>query len=238
MKVLVSILIFCFIINGHSNAQYRDYKISIRGDTINRVDNNGLKQGPWVIHVDPLRGAPGYEEEGYYKNDLKNGTWRKYTLQGDFVAYETFKDGEKDGKSQYFTPYGGLVREESWHAYDPAHPYDTIPIYGEKDNQIIEYRIVKAEPHSVKDGTWTWYNPETGRIIRIDQYFRGVLKKKQLADDQLPQSADLSHLPGQYPESATANQDKKVPKPKEVIEFEKKNSKKKKVKVIDGRTGY
>ena len=54
------------LINGH--AQLKDYTISAKGDTINGLNQKGEKQGKWVIHVDEVRGEPGYEEEGLFKN--------------------------------------------------------------------------------------------------------------------------------------------------------------------------
>ncbi|HSN10437.1 MAG TPA: hypothetical protein VLS85_15460, partial [Hanamia sp.] len=87
MKNLLFLLIAFQLIVLTANAQYKSYKISVRGDTINAIDLNGLKQGKWVVHVDPLRGEPGYEEEGIFKNDKREGSWRKYDLQGDFIAY-------------------------------------------------------------------------------------------------------------------------------------------------------
>ena len=200
------------------NAQYKSFKIAVNGDTINIIDKKDLKQGKWVTHVDPLRGEPGYEEEGIYVNSKKDGPWRKYTLSGDFIALENFFDGGLDGKSSYFTAFGEILREESWHAFNPNQPYDTIGIYGEDNNQIVSYKIVKAEPYSVKDGEWTFYDPATGRILKSETYERGRLIKG--------------------PKTLTAlDEPMKKIKPKEVLEYEKKNSGKKSVKVRDGQTG-
>jgi hypothetical protein len=61
MKRFSFFLILFFLISYFADAQYKSYKISVKGDTINIVDHNGLKQGKWVINVDTLRGEPGYE---------------------------------------------------------------------------------------------------------------------------------------------------------------------------------
>ena len=53
--------VFLLFISVQSFGQWKDFIISVRGDTLNRVDMKGKKQGPWVIHVDELRGEPGYE---------------------------------------------------------------------------------------------------------------------------------------------------------------------------------
>ncbi len=200
-----------------TNAQYKSYTISVNGDTLNTIDNKGVKQGKWVTHVDPLRGEPGYEEEGEFVNDKKEGVWRKYTLRSDIIAIENYRYGGKDGKSQYFSPLGDLLREESWRAYNPDAPYDTIPIYGTGSNEILSFKIVKAEQYSVKNGDWTYYDPSTGRILKLEKYDRG----------HLMEASKSSELVVDIPKNT---------KPKEVLEYEKKNSRKKKVKLRDGST--
>ena len=216
-KVLLIFVALQFLLL-QAHAQYKTFKISVKGDTINAIDNKGMKQGKWIIHVDALRGEPGYEEEGVFLNDKKEGLWRKYTLQGDITAIENYKFGGKDGLSQYFSPLGDLLREEHWRAYNPDAPYDTIPVYGTGNNEIISFKIVKAEQYSVKNGDWTFYDPSTGRILKIDKYDRGRLL-------EAPKSTEV----------ATEEPMKKI-KPKEVLEYEKKNSGKKKVRVRDGST--
>jgi hypothetical protein len=219
LKIQKLLLIFIAIQFCYSaEAQYKTYTLSPRGDTLNAIDKNNLKQGKWVVHVDPLRGEPGYEEEGVFVNGKKEGMWRKYTLQSDLIAVENYKYGGKDGLSQYYTPYGELIREENWRAYNPDSPYDTIAIYGTGSNEIISYKIVKAEQYSVKDGNWTYYDPATGRIMKLEKYDRNRLLNA-------PKNEVVTEEP------------KKVAKPAEVLEYEKKNSGKKKVKVRDGQTG-
>jgi hypothetical protein len=213
LPLLVATIIICNI----CNAQYKTYRIGPKGDTLNAIDNKGLKQGKWALHVDPLRGEPGYEEEGIFINNKREGLWRRYTLQGDLIALENYRYGGKDGLCQYFTPLGDLIREEHWHAYNPDAPYDTIAIYGTGNNEIISYKIVKAEQYSVKDGDWIYYDTKTGRISQIEKYDRG-------------------RLIGQPTTNTLTQEPKKNVKPAEVIEWEKKNSGRKKVRVRDGQT--
>jgi antitoxin component YwqK of YwqJK toxin-antitoxin module len=210
-------LVLAVIFSSIAEAQYKSYTLSPDGDTLNIVDHKGMKQGKWVLHTDELRGEPGFDEQGVFVNDKRDGEWRKFTLTGDRVAIENYRFGGKDGLSQYFTPMGDLVREEHWRGYNPDAPYDTIAIYGTGSNEIISYKIVKAEQYSVKDGDWTYYDPSTGHIAKIEKYDRGHLMeapKKDVAEDA----------------------PKKIAKPAEVLEYEKKNAGKKKVKVRDGET--
>jgi hypothetical protein len=49
-----------------------------------------MRQGKWVIHVDPLR-RTGYEEEACFIDDAKEGVWRRYNLTGDILAVENYR---------------------------------------------------------------------------------------------------------------------------------------------------
>src|SRR6266536_570727 len=148
-------LVFIFlIISISSNAQWKSFVIGVRGDTLNRVDQNNLKQGPWVTRVESLRGEPGYEEQGIYK----------------------------DGK---------------------------------------------------KEGTWNIYDPQSGAVVKTEEYILDQLvdpkKKNALANGKnISDSASLKKS-----DSTVSSKNK----PKEVLEYEKKNANKKKIKVRDGATG-
>lgn len=210
---------FLFLMNGV--AQYKSYKLNDKRDTINAIDKNNLKQGKWVIHIEELRGEPGYEEEGLYKNNKKEGIWRQYNLTGDIIGVENYKLGGKEGIQQYYTYLGDLYREESWRGYNPDAPYDTVAVYGTGSNEIVDYKIVKAEPYSVKHGEWRFYEPGSGRLIKSEKYDRGFLEK--------PGGQAVAV-------AATAVKTKKVEKTAQMLEWEKKNKGKKKV-IRDGKTG-
>lgn len=206
---LFFILMLMFGIKGQS--QYKEFKISPRGDTLNAIDQKGLKQGKWAIAVPELRGEPGYDEEGYYKDDKKTGQWRKYNANGDLIAMENYRFGGKDGTQRYFNLFGALEREEEWRGYNPDAPYDTIPVYGTGSNEILSYKIIKAEQYSVPHGEWKFYNP-SGHVIKIERYDRGFPLK-----DGPQKSATV----------AADDKPKEKEKPKEVLDYEKKYSKKK-----------
>lgn len=207
-----------------SNAQskYKTFTLTSDGDTINAINQNGERQGKWVIKVDEVRGEPGYEEEGLYEKGKKEGIWRKYTPVGDIIAVEFYRYGGKDGVQQYYTFLGDLVREESWRSYNPDAPYDTIPVYGDGNGEIIDYKIVKAEQYSVKHGEWKYFEPGTGRIVKTETYNRGHLEKPGTTTAQVV--APVTDKP------------KKVEKTAEMQQWDKKNKGKKKA-WRDGRTG-
>lgn len=200
---------------SHAYSQWKSYIISPKGDTLNCVDQSGKKQGRWVIHVDELRGEPGYEEEGVFKNNRKEGLWRNYTLGGDISGVEFYKWGLKDGVCQYFGMNGTLLREESWRAINPDKEYDTLQVEDVDHLDTYKTVIVKNEGAAIKDGIWKYYDPSTGMVARQETYTVGKLE----------------HPTTQ--QTAAAPAPKTVAKPKEVLEFEKKIGKKK-VRVQDG----
>jgi hypothetical protein len=225
MKWLCIILLF---FSADSFSQCKTYLLTGKGDTINCTDVNGKKRGMWLVKVAELRGNPGYEEEGMFVNDQKEGTWYQYTTMGDLKAVENYKYGVKDGISRYYGQNEALVREESWKAVNPENPYDTVDVQDLYDPNKTNKVIVKLEGRSVKHGTWKYYNEYTGALVRTDKYMHNKL------EDPNAKKSDLVDA------GTTSDSTKPAPpkvKPKEVMDFEKKNEGKKKVKVRDGRTG-
>ena len=216
---LVLFILLLLSLEGFS--QSGSSAVGVNGETLNKVDAKGQKQGKWVNHVDEIRGEPGFEEEGEYTNNRKEGPWRIYSLQGDLLGVEYYKWGNKDGVCQYFSRSGELIREESWRALNPDKVYDTIQV--EDLDHLDQYRtvVVKNEGAAIKDGMWKYYDPQTGMIYKTESFTLGRLNAapKKAAKDSNVVTQSLV-------------------KPKEVQDYEKKNAGKKKIQVRDGATGY
>ncbi len=219
LKQIGCIAIFTLALSFMSAAQYKDFKISAKGDTINATLKNGDKTGKWVITQPELRGEPGFVEEGRYKKNFKDGYWRKYTIQGDLIALENYFLGGKDGTQQYYTWVGDLLRVENWKGYNPDTPFDTIAIYGAGNNEIVDLKIVKAEPYSVKQGEWKYYDPSTGQVIKTEEWELNNIKKPDAPKKEIVTTAK-----------------KDIPKTPQMLEWEKKNRGKKGA-IRDGSTG-
>ena len=233
MRLIV--LLFLFI-STSGFGQWKDYIISVRGDTLNRVDLKGLKQGPWIIKVADLRGERGYDTEGYFENDLKEGVWKRYSLEGVKIAEENYRWGKLHGKQQYFTYNGGLEREESWRAIDPANAYDTVPVFDLHDpSKILERVVVKNDGYAMKHGKWFYYDPVWGRVEATETY---VMNKLQIDDGSLAGDDDIRPIEiskgKQLSDSLRKATDPALLK---IKEYEKENSGKKKIKVRTGSTG-
>ena len=199
-------------------AQPKSFAIGVKGDTLNMVDAKGEKQGKWVIHHEPLRGEAGYDEEGLYKNDKREGVWRRYSQVGDLTAVEYYRWGNKDGKQQYFTNFGDPIREESWKALNPDKLYDTLEVEDVEHLGQFKRVVVKNEGAGIRHGVWKYFDSRSGLIVKTENYVLGVLEGKK--KDAI----------------ASATEKKAVEKPQEVLDWEKKNAGKKKVKVRTGGT--
>jgi len=221
------ILLLFLLISVNGFSQWKSYTIGVKGDTLNVVDNTGKKQGRWVNKYEQLRGEPGFEEQGIYINDKKEGQWQIFSLMGDLQAIENYRWGNKNGRSLYFTPFGQPMREESWKAVNPDNPYDTVDVYDVVDpTKVIDRVVVKLDGHTLKHGTWKYYDPEYGSIIKTEQYH--LDKLKTLFDDLAPIDIAKTDSTGKKP----------LAKPQAILDYEKKNAGKKKIKVRDGKTGY
>lgn len=209
-------------------SQWKSYRLTNRGDTINCVDQQDKKQGKWSLSVDGLRGEPGYDEEGVYEDGKKEGIWRVYTTMGDLYAIESYRWGNRDGKCQYYN-ISGLIREESWKAVNPDNPYDTVDVPDPVDPFKVERKVVKMEGSSVRHGTWSFFESGSGSLYKSETYFLGKLQdpmKAFAANKEVSHTADDTTFAEKPPTKI---------KPKEVMNFEKKTGKKK-VKVLDGST--
>jgi antitoxin component YwqK of YwqJK toxin-antitoxin module len=210
------------------SAQCKTFKLASNGDTLNCVDQNNLKQGKWIITTPKLRGEPGFESEGVFKNSRKEGIWRTFNLMGDLIAQENFKWGNKNGRCLYFT-IAGLEREESWRAVNPDKAYDTLDVVDPANPNQYERIVVKNDGNSIKHGIWKTYSPNTGALIETSEYIMGKLKEEMDAEKILTSQAPK-------PLADTAKKQANKVLPKEVLDFNKKQSKKNKP-VVTGRTG-
>jgi len=212
------LLYFSLLISASTYSQWKDYRLINDGkDTVNRIDQQDRKQGEWIVRVESLRGEPGFEEEGVFVNNRKEGEWRVYSLMGDLIGIEQYRWGNKDGLAQYFNINGQLRLEQNWKALNPDKAYDTIQV--EDLDRLDSYRevIVKNEGASLKHGTWKYFDAESGSVIKTETYTLGKLE-----NDNTSVAADT--------------EPKKVEKPREVLEFEKQKKGKKKIRYQDGST--
>ena len=230
------ILILFLLISAKGFSQCRTYKIGVKGDTLNCIDMNGTKQGRWVNELTPLRGEKGYEEQGVYINGKKEGQWQQFTLDGDLLAIENYRWGNKNGRCMYYNPFGQPVREESWKAVNPDNPYDTLDIFSLNDpTKVDRQEVVRLDGHTLRHGTWKYFDQDLGTVVKTEQYRLDKLIVAGVAEDEL---APIDISTGSNTKAVSDSVAKKsIAKPKAVLDYEKKNAGKKKVRTRTGETG-
>lgn len=213
-----------------SFCQCKTYSLDARHDTINCTNFNNLKQGKWVTRIENNYGEPGYQDDGYYKDGKKEGAWTRFNLMGDVMAQENYRWGYKDGICRYYNLMG-LLRQESWRAINPANPYDTVRVYNLDNPDKYDLKIIKVDASTVRHGTWTYYDPERGTITKTEEYVIDQLIPLKKSNVVILNDS-TANLKNTQDSLTMVNKSK----PSEVLEWEKKNQKKK-IKVRDGATG-
>ena len=108
MKFLSFLFSFILLININSFAQ--KFEI-VDGDTINRIDNNNQKQGLWIINN---KETGKKSDEGLYKNNKKNGVWKKYYKSGSIKSEITYLNNIPTGYAKFYYENGNVSEEGIW----------------------------------------------------------------------------------------------------------------------------
>ena len=100
------------------NAQSFEIHPFNKKDTINRTDNEGKKQGKWI-----LLGKSKFEscypqnaivEEGFYIDNKKTGIWKDYHCNGNLRTKITYQNGRPEGPVSKYHENGKLKEEGIW----------------------------------------------------------------------------------------------------------------------------
>lgn len=187
-KITILIIISCFT-------------MLVQAQTTNQKDAKQRKQGPWVEQVEPLRGEPGYSWEGAYKNDRKEGIWKKYDVSGDLIAEESFHNGVLDGPCKYYYPNGKLSAAGVMLAMDIEGEVDTVTVIDPVTQEESRVEVVR-KGNSVRNGEWRLYD-EDGNMIK-ETYSRGEIVTAEKAQ----RKANAAPLPHEL-QQQTGNKRKK-----------------------------
>jgi hypothetical protein len=111
---------------------------------------------------------------------------------------------------------------------------DTVDVYDLYDpTKVVDRVAVRLTGFTLKHGLWTYYDPYEGTITKTERYWLDKLSTGNEGDDEL-KPIDVTDSKSK---SDTTGK-KIIPKPQAILDYEKKNAGKKKVKVREGKTGY
>ena len=114
MKKILYLLIPIFVC---SISAAQSYTID-KGDTINVIDENNLKQGFWRI-FGKMKKLPGYEpdqvvEEGNYESSRKQGLWKNFFPNGKMKSEIAYVNSRPSGSYKTYFENGQVEEEGSW----------------------------------------------------------------------------------------------------------------------------
>ncbi|RFS26489.1 hypothetical protein DVR12_01490 [Chitinophaga silvatica] len=175
---------------------------------VNQRDAQKRKQGPWIEEVGEVRGEPGYSWEGTYKNDRKEGVWKKTSLAGNLIAEETYRNNVLDGYCKYYLSSGKLMEEGAYLATEIDGQRDTIMVIDPVTNAETPTEIIR-KGNSVRNGVWKVFDEDLGKMVK-QYYKRGeVVTPEELGDSSAPVEAPVKKPAMQLPHEASGKSKKK-----------------------------
>lgn len=129
------------------------YKV-FKGDTINRIDAKGQKQGLWRKYYD----TDTLFSEGTFKNSHHSGTFRTFYKNGKPQSILKFRGNSEISDAELFNEKGGILA----HGKYIDHLKDSLWIYfDESKNKNAEEFYIKGK----KEGVWKLFY-QNGKISR------------------------------------------------------------------------
>lgn len=123
----------------------------------------------WYFSTTARMGEPGTVEFGSYQHGKRVGKWYKMEKEtSDLLSIESYKNGMLHGEVKYFE-MGKLYCTGNYLALDPQKKYDTI-VVTDPETLLESYRVLSTESGSIRHGIWQYFDPQTGHMIRTEDY--------------------------------------------------------------------
>jgi len=180
MKLLASILLFCLLIIGATAQVKTTQSKPVKPAATNKVDSKGVRIGFWWIVNKERMGEDAYTEFGHYDHGSKTGRWYKMDGQNDLISIESYKDDILNGEARYFEK-GKLTCIGHYRGINHYSLYDTIVVV-DPVNGSEHQRALLAEKGTQRHGSWKYYDPQTGRLLKEEEYqVDNLIYKKEYA---------------------------------------------------------
>lgn len=135
---------------------------------LNQKDARGKAHGTWYVQQPARMGEPAFIEFGNYDHGRKAGIWYKLDGEGQLIAMERYRDDVLDGEVKYFEN-GYLTCVGHYRGLNPRQKFDTI-IVADPITGLEKLVSVSTDRGALRHGTWRYYDPQTGRLIKEEEY--------------------------------------------------------------------
>lgn len=166
-KLLYTLALLCLF--SFIKAQAQTFEL-YKGDTTNKIDIDGKKQGKWVLlgkHKPGTCYAPEAKvEEGKYQDNRKKDIWIEYFCNGNMKNKLTFTNGRPDGYAQMFHENGKISEEGNWKNNRWVGNYKLY-----YDNGQVQHEFV-FNPSGKREGAQKYYY-DNGQIAIEGNFANG-----------------------------------------------------------------
>lgn len=194
--------------------QFRLFK----GDTINRVDLNNMRQGPWKVlgdMSDDARYSPNsVVEEGKYINNKKDGLWISYYPSGKEHTIITYISNKPNGAYKIFYENGQLEEEGTWKTNKNTGNFKRFYANGKPHQEFVFNTTGK------RNGTQKYYY-ENGQLMIVGEVNEGKESGefREYYEDGSLKSVKFYDEPGIVNHEKTKEYEAKTPqKPEPIME--------------------
>jgi len=134
----------------------------IDGDTINRIDDNNMKQGFWKI-FGRMKKLPDYQpdqvvEQGKYKDSRKQGLWTMFFPNGKTKSEISYVNSRPNGAYKTYYENGQVEEEGSWKNNRNTQDFKRYYDNGQVSQQFVFNQTGK------RDGKQTYFY-ENGQVM-------------------------------------------------------------------------
>lgn len=182
----------------------------IKGDTVNRIDENGMRQGRWLVKGASKK-MPGFSgdaiaEEAYYTDNKKQGLRKQFYPDGKIKTEISFEDNIPKGESRTYFANGNISEIGTWKngSWDGVYRY-----FYEDGTLSYEWNFVNGK----REGEQKYYWPN-GKLNYIGRWENGAEKGvvKEFNDNGLL-VAERNFNEGKLEESSSKYYSTPIPDP-------------------------
>ena len=187
LKISIFLLLIATLTSLRAQKGKTEFDLFL-GDTINKIDENGDKQGRWIYFGKDSKGLKNkllkhnqIVEDGFFVDNQKNGLWKIYHTNTNKIKSEVnYQKGEANGKAKFYTEKGklkqeGTLKNNQWE--------NKLVFYNDKEESFTKNAddgntsVLNFSGNITKNG-----KPLEDVEIIVENYDVPVFKQKSTAD--------------------------------------------------------